>query len=203
MLPTNTPTPTSCPALSSYDTEVGACKCNTGYIVENNECVSDSQYCWAKYGGNATYDADKNSCSCPQGYTWNNEGTSCISLNQLCNNDLGSKSYYNNDDNACYCYQGYSIQNNECQLIPTQTLSNSQGTSETVVTNTPILNPTIAVLIIPSLTSTKSIGKKITPTLTVKRNVLGVKNYITVGKTQKNGFTQIINSIWNFILHLF
>ena len=198
--PAPTPTPQACPDFSSYDNSSGVCKCNTGYVVNNNTCISYTEYCWTEYGGNAIYDTDKNSCSCSQGYTWNNEGTSCISMNDLCHNKIGGQSYFNGDSNTCNCYDGYAIQNDQCKLIPTQMLSNPQSTSETVITNTPIPSPTAAVIKIPSTSPTKMVIKSVKPTPLKKKNTQ-VKKYISVKKTHQSRLAQFFENIWNFIVN--
>jgi hypothetical protein len=196
--PTSSPTPVTpvCPNFSKYDAGLKTCKCNKGYTVNNNACISYAEYCWTNYGGNSKYDSSLKNCVCEQGYTWNNEGKSCISMNDLCRNKIGSKSYYNSDKNTCDCYQGYSIQSNKCQLIPTQILVTPQKTSENIITNTPIPSPspTIMVTKIPILSPTNSFLIKISPV---------TSNYIVEKKIRRGLFMQFLENIWKFILNLF
>lgn len=192
--PTSTPTTPPCPNFSKYDKTSKTCKCISGYVVNDNACISNAEYCWIKHGGNAEYDKDKNSCTCPQGYTFNSDGSKCITLGQLCRNKLGEKSYYNSDTNACVCYQGYSIQNNSCQLVPTQAVS-IQKTSVVIPTDTP--KPT------PTLTLTPTPTKKpqiVTPTFGAKK--LGKQFSIEPIKKQPNIFVELLQSIWDFVRKL-
>lgn len=205
-VPTPIPAPTAatpeCPAYSTFDKNSGVCKCNTGYIVHENACITSADYCWTEYGGNAYYDKDKNACGCSAGYTWNSDGSKCISMGDLCHNKFGSKSYYNSENNTCNCYQGYAIQNDQCQLIPTQAAAITPTTSNLLATNTPVPTPTTAALKLPSVMPFKVISSKVSPT-PVKKSINAEKKYVAVKKENTKGFLQIIQNILYFILHIF
>jgi hypothetical protein len=194
--PTTTPTPSptipSCPNFSKYDTPSKSCKCVEGYVVNDNACVTNTEFCWIKYGGNAVFDKDKNNCICPSGYVWS-DNTKCITLGQFCQDKLGGKSYYNSDSNSCNCYEGYAIQDNTCQLIPTQA-AKAQQTSISIPTNTP--TPTV----IPSPKPTKEPTNAL-PTLALKDlgKDFSVEELI---KPQENIFVKLLKGIWNLITWL-
>ncbi len=201
--PTQTPTPPKCPEFSTYYSSSQTCNCNAGYIANNNECVTNADFCWTKYGGNSVYDAGNNSCGCASGYTWNDNGTNCISFNNLCQNKLGDESYYNADNKTCECYQGYEIQNNKCIVIPTQVITTLEPTSEEIlVTDTPYPIPTATPVKKLYPTPTIYLNPNLIPTIN-ESDVLGVKDYLSVKKENQNGLVQILQGIWNFITHIF
>lgn len=162
--------------------------------MNDNSCVTNTEFCWIKYGGNTIFDKDKNTCACPDGYSWNSSSTKCITLGQLCQDKLGNKSYYNSDTNSCNCYQGYAIQNNSCQPVPTKAAAENQTTRVIIPTLTP--TPTEKPTLTPTIKPTKAF-----PTLGLKNlgKDFSVEELV---KPKENFFVKIFQSIWDFVKHL-
>jgi len=104
------PTPT-CPLFSSYDSSVGSCVCNSGYIAEGASCKSASSYCTNSYGYGAQYSYLDKSCECRYGYKWNDSSTKCIDEDAYCQEKFGrnSEEYLG----SCRCKSGYVTNENK------------------------------------------------------------------------------------------
>lgn len=201
LIPTPTPTLQYCAANATYNANSGQCVCNSGYLVSDNTCISDSEYCWNQYGGNSAFDSTNTSCKCNQGYIWNSNNTSCISYNTYCQNSYGSDSFFNNSNNSCSCDPGYAIQNNQCQLITTQTPTESVNTSMPIVSKMPVLPTVVKDFPIVTLKPIKkTISNKIKPS---NLTSLHLKKYIPVATSNKSGLNQLFINIWNFIKSIF
>lgn len=218
-IPTATPIPTvvptqseqqvSCPVNASFNEDSQECICESGYVVDNGECISNNDYCWNVYGGNSSYDADTGSCSCSAGYVWNGSDTSCISLTAYCQNSLGSNAYYNNSNNTCSCNQGFAIQNNQCVLEVIQQPTVDDSTSEPVITTLPAL-PTIAMAISsPSAKPVKkaAIHKNSASKKSLNKNPyklhLKLSNFVTMPNSSSNNIQHFFLDIWNYIQNIF
>lgn len=195
--PTPAPTLPACVPNSTYDKTLKGCKCNSGYIIEGNTCVSLRDYCWHNFGSNTTYNSEKDSCVCSGGYLWDEGSSSCITYNKICQIKLGDKSYYNSGDNTCNCYEGYYINNNECALIPTPIISPEKLETKVVVDSASE----------PSPTSIQEIRITSSPTPTDEPKIIindgGSESFTTDVKPQKNIIKKVIENIWNFITSIF
>jgi len=208
--PQATPTPTAmptavpitapaCPANTYFNEGNDSCTCNSGFVVSNNQCVTDTAYCQAHYGSNALFDTSSNACTCTSGYTWNSDATACVTMDELCNEKLGKQSYYNSTNNECYCYDGYAIQNGQCVTVPSPAVANAQATSEQIIPDTPVPIPTLAHVSIPTQSPTKVPATKVVPTINPNHKVPGLHGYILVKKKNNGFFADLLGSIWNVI----
>lgn len=203
--PSSSPTPTPIPTLpacvpnSSYDTGLKSCKCNSGYTVKDNTCVSFRDFCWATFGGNSNYDSSKDGCVCASGYALSSDGKSCISYDEVCRNGLGDKSSYNKENNNCVCHSGYSIRENKCQPIPSPFLS--PIVKQVNISKIP--SP------IPTNEPTPQVKSEITPDKTVtpeKEQNLSVKNggsFVVEKKSEENIIQRFLSGIKNFLSRIF
>ena len=82
-------------------------KCDDGYILKNNKCITHTENCKLTYG-NFVYGVKSNSedssCYCIDGYKWNNDKTGCIKEQIIC---LDLINGYLGNDGACYCNTGF------------------------------------------------------------------------------------------------
>lgn len=206
--PSPTPIPTSTPvfspiptpvciAFSTYDQSLKMCKCNDGYTVNENKCITYKEYCIDKFGGNSIYDKEKNSCGCSSDYVWNIEGNKCISFNEFCQKKLGSKSYYDSEYNSCSCFQGYSIQDNNCKLIPTN-IPSPQVTTSVKITSIP--NPTTNITKIPVKNITSTISPSKNSDLIVKNG--NEKAFVVEKKQNYNPISQFLKKLFNLLTAL-
>lgn len=193
-IPTAVPTVPACVAYSTFDSASNSCKCNSGYAVNDNACVTYKEFCWSKFGGNSTFDESNNTCACSSGYAWNSETSTCVSFNDYCQKKLGDKSYYSSENNTCNCYPGYAIQDNKCQPIPSPIPPNI--TTSVKISPAPV--PSSAPVKTENATPTPTKKNK-SSTLIVKD--LGEESFVAVAKPHNNFIKQILINIWNFITH--
>lgn len=201
--PTLSPTPTIIPTLpacvpnSSFDANLRACKCNSGYTVKDSACVSYRDFCWSTFGGNSNYDSDKDGCVCASGYAMRTDGKSCISYDEVCRNALGEKSSYNKENNNCVCHAGYSIQDNKCQPIPSPFLSPivKQVNISKITSPKPTETPIAEKVSFPQ----KTVTPENEPTLVVKNG----GNFVTEEKHRENIIQKFLSAIKNFLSNLF
>ncbi len=200
-IPTSTPIPTlpACVVNSTYDAISKNCKCDSGYTVKDNACVTFRDFCWSTFGGNSNYDSSKDVCVCSSGYVLGADRKSCISYDDVCRNGLGDKSSYNKENNNCVCHSGYSIQDNKCQPIPSPFLS--PIVKQVNISKIPSPTPTDLPI---SQEKTRN-----TPTVTIvseKQKELIVKNggnFITQEKPQENIIKRFFSGIKNFLSQIF
>lgn len=197
--PTPAPTLPACVPNSSYDTSSKNCKCNSGYTVKDNTCVSFRDFCWATFGGNSTYDSGKDGCVCASGYAMRTDGKSCISFDDVCRNGLGEKSSYNKENNNCVCHSGYSIQDNKCQPIPSPFLSPivKQVNISKIPSPTPTSEPTSNVK-----NQTTPI-KTITPEKEQELVVSNGEDFVTEKKQQENIIKRFFSAVKNLLGKIF
>ncbi len=115
--PSYTPSIPDCPFNSYYDSISGSCKCYSGYVVSNGECISTSQWCQDKYGLWAMHDYLTDSCKCNYGYVFGKDflgKTTCISTYQYCQDSLGYNAKYNILTDSCECSYGYVLSGGKC-----------------------------------------------------------------------------------------
>lgn len=106
-----TTTPT-CPLNSYYD-GVSSCKCNYGYSVSGNSCVSQDSLCQDQLGYSSSYDSLNNTCKCTYGYVIGSSGQ-CTNANSVCSAQIGLMSQYNNSSKKCECMYGYEYNGSSC-----------------------------------------------------------------------------------------
>ena len=133
--PIYTPSTPTCPLHSYYD-GISSCKCNYGYVVSGDQCVSGNTFCRREYGLFSSYDSLSKSCECDSGYSLNSLG--------MCTKDYSSSSYTDwsnllyessqascpahstkslEDPSACTCDSGYqpNSKKDKCVLTPRKT----------------------------------------------------------------------------------
>lgn len=104
-----TPLP-SCPTFSSYDSLSGSCKCNYGYTVSGNQCVSLDSACQSQLGFGARYNSLYDTCEC--GYGEIIDGGRCTNGNSVCHRKYGIWSSYVSYAKKCECDSGYIFDSN-------------------------------------------------------------------------------------------
>lgn len=119
------PTTPTCPLNSYYD-GISSCKCNYGYTVSGNSCVSQDSLCHDQIGYNSSYDSLNNTCKCDYGYVIGSSGQ-CRSASLVCSDMIGYMSQYNSLTNKCECLSGYEFDGSSCVYKKT-TYSNSSAT---------------------------------------------------------------------------
>jgi hypothetical protein len=102
----NYPSIPSCTLNSYYDSTSDGCKCNYGYVVDGDSCVSGNSYCWDEYGYNSTYDSLNKTCGCLSGYTFDSDDQ-CVSYDNYCEDIYGYHSEYSYLSDQCVCESGY------------------------------------------------------------------------------------------------
>lgn len=200
--PTPSPKPTPVPTLpfcvphSTYDKSLKGCKCDSGYIVSDNSCITYQDFCWQNFGGNSSYDKDNDRCVCSSGYAWDGKNNTCISLNKICQNNLGSKSYYNSEDKTCNCFQGYYIKDGKCSVIPTPIAF------PTLESKIPITSAPYPIV---SEDQNENISSP-SPTFSEKEQMVkssGDDSFVTESKPQKNLIIRVLEVIWHLIINVF
>lgn len=106
------PTTPTCPMNSYYD-GISSCKCNYGYLVSGESCVSANSVCYDQLGYSSSYDSLSNTCKCNYGYVVGVSGQ-CISGSSFCSSKLGLMSEYNSLSKMCECMTGYEFDGSSC-----------------------------------------------------------------------------------------
>ena len=88
---------------SKYNLLSDKCECNFGYILSNNKCISESEFCENSLGQNSHY-IGNNTCDCDAGFLINNN--ECITEDAFCEIKLGQDSHYIGNG-ACECDDGF------------------------------------------------------------------------------------------------
>jgi hypothetical protein len=114
----------SCPLFSSYDSLSGSCKCNYGYVVSGNQCISEDQSCENQLGYNSHYNVLNNTCECTYGDII--VGGTCANGNLYCWSQLGSNSSYDTISKQCECDSGYQISPTSGQCVSQSTYCTDQ-----------------------------------------------------------------------------
>jgi len=115
--PPSYPSIPSCPLNSYYDSITNSCKCYSGYVVSEGQCISANQWCRDKYGLWATYDYLTDGCKCMSGYIFGKDvigNTACISADQYCKDLYGFNARYNILSDSCECSYGYVLSGGSC-----------------------------------------------------------------------------------------
>lgn len=135
-----------CPQNSTLNSN-GGCSCNSGFSVENNQCISDTEICQSQFGQNSS--GYKNTdgklwCKCSENFILNESRTSCVqkqqpvpvvtptscndgfilnnnqcqTYDQFCQLKIGDNSYGYRGD--CFCKGGFKLdtKSNSCIAIP-------------------------------------------------------------------------------------
>lgn len=98
-----------CPANATLTSD-NRCKCNDGYAIFGNTCITYNQICQNHYGSNSHNDGAK--CYCNAGYQWNSSRTLCVEKPAPVSVNCPSNSF--NSDGQCKCNFGYILQNSFC-----------------------------------------------------------------------------------------
>lgn len=138
-----------CPQNSSYDSSINQCRCYTGYVISNGNCVVGDYFCQSSINGSRYSNGH---CVCNEGFILRNN--QCITYMIDCQlsfgeHVLGSKG--DSGNSSCNCEVGYNWNNTKtaCVKIETKTALPPQNSSQPKP-QVNIVNPKLKEEIIPS-----------------------------------------------------